>query len=335
MSSKAHHNLKNISIKNISDCEHAASGPAKEEKRPRRTVSDKKPAKKEKVHEEEAAEEQHVASTAYSIGSISKLVLATMIHMFEGKLDMQFSLGNLLFSTDDVLHHRSGIRDDVDKKLYKAYSDISKPYGIYSNIAYVFLANHMNEVVGMSYTKALLSLNSRLTTGFRTNGNKSEYGSSDLTGTDEDLHKLANYVSMNYDWYADGQSKKPGRGFDLISTNKLSVVSSFDNSDNVRLVVGKKGVSIDRNVNWYISDKDLVKQKIPKSKIAIDANNRLVSGVYFQLLNLQAETIDKSAVGELEEIDGSLWRFVKQVGKNKFYTAPIVNTAVPFKVVSV
>lgn len=72
----------------------------------------------------------------FRIHSISKLVLAAMIHHFKGNLKCKFSIGNLLFNIDEILHHSSGIIDRVDLKLYSLFDNINKPYGLYSNYAF-------------------------------------------------------------------------------------------------------------------------------------------------------------------------------------------------------
>ena len=302
----------------------------------------KKVSRKEKSIETSASKEEivtineSVKESPFPIHSISKLVLSAMIWMLNGKgnLSMQFKLGNLSFTVDEILHHSSGIIDGVDKKLYSKYEHINKPYGIYSNEAFNFLAKNLKSVIGTTYKRALNEFNSRLGTHFTSNDIPEEIGAYDLSGTTEDLNKLGEFVRLNYDWYANGTVKRPGRGIDIITPSGISKLGSFkERGEDVKITISRKKVTIERgNLEWA-DKKYIVQQKIPKTKFMLDFDNkRITVPVFSQPLNLPFESVDKPE--SLEEIDGAYWRLVKTIGKTKYYQSPIVNSRKPFLVVS-
>lgn len=277
-----------------------------------------------------------VKEQPFPIHSISKLVLSAMIWTLNGKgnLAMQFKLGNLSFTVDEILHHSSGIIDGVDKRLYSKYEHINKPYGIYSNEAFNFLAKNLKSVIGTTYKRALNEFNSRLGTHFTSNDIPEEIGAYDLSGTTEDLNRLGECVRLNYDWYANGTVKRPGRGVDIITPSGISKLGSFkERGEDVKITISRKKVTVERgNLEWA-DKKYIVQQKIPKTKFVLDIDNRRVTvPVMSQPLNLPFEAIDKP--DSLIEIDGTYWRLIKTSGKTKYYQAPIVHSRKPFLVVT-
>ena len=303
----------------------------------------KRVSRKEKSIETSVSKEEivtvneSVKETPFPIHSISKLVLSDMIWMFNGKgnLSMEFKLGNLTFTVDEILHHSSGIIDGVDKRLYSKYDHINKPVGVYSNEAFNFLAKNLKSVIGTTYKRALNEYNFRLGTHFISNDIPEEIGACDLSGTTEDLNKLGEFVRTNYDWFANGTVKRPGRGVDIITPAGISILSSHESSsDCIKLTVTKKKVIIDRGNSAQLMDqKYIIQQRVPKTKFVLDIDNRRVTEpVFSQPLNLPFESVDKPE--SLEEIDGAYWRLVKTSGKTKYYQSPIVNSRKPFLVVS-
>ncbi len=273
-----------------------------------------------------------VEESAIPIHSISKLVLASMIHILKGNLSAEFKLGNLSFTVDEILHHSSGIIDGVDKKLYSKYSTINKPQGVYSNDAYNFLAKNLKSVIGTQYKQGLNELNSRLGTHFVSSSSPTDIGANDLFATTSDLNKLGEYVKVNYDWFANGTLKRPGRGVDIISSSGISKTGSIDGAtNNIKITVSKKKISIENsaNIDWT-ETKNIVQQKLLKTKTALDIDNRLVTAPVSQPLNLPIEYVNLSG---LEEIDGAYWKLVKTVGKTKYYQSPITNSRKPFLVI--
>ena len=269
---------------------------------------------------------------SFPIYSISKLVLASMICILKGNLSAEFKLGNLSFTADEILHHSSGIIDGVDKKLYSKYSTINKPQGVYSNEAYNFLARNLKSIIGMQYKQGLNELNSRLGTHFVSSSSPTDIGANDLSATMSDLNKLGEYVKVNYDWFANGSLKRPGRGVDIISSSGLSKSGSIDSTtNNIKITITKKKISIENseNMNWA-ETKNIVQQKLLKTKTALDIDNKLVTAPISQPLNLPIEYVNLSG---LEEIDGAYWKLVKTVGKTKYYQSPITNSRKPFLVI--
>lgn len=266
------------------------------------------------------------------IHSISKLVLASMICMLRGNLSAEFKLGNLSFTADEILHHSSGIIDGVDKKLYSKYSTINKPQGVYSNEAYNFLANNIKSVVGMPYKRSLNEFNARLGTHFVSSSSPTDIGANDLSATMSDLNTLGEYVKVNYDWFANGTLKRPGRGVDIISSSGISKSGSIDSTtNNIRITISKKKISIENSTNMdWTETKNMVQQKLLKTKTALDMDNSLVTTPISQPLNLPIEYVSLSG---LEEIDGAYWKLVKTVGKTKYYQSPIINSRKPFLVI--
>ncbi len=304
------------------------------------SMKPKRASRKEKSIEtsiskdEMATINESVKETPYPIYSISKLILSSMIHMLKGNLSMEFKLGNLTFTVDEILHHSSGIIDGVDKKLYSKFEHINKPQGIYSNEAFNFLAKNVKSVIGMTYKQGLNELNSKLGTRFTYNGIAEEIGAYDLSGTTEDLNKLGDYVKVNYDWFANGTVKRPGRGIDIITPSGISKLGSMkERGEDVKITISRKKVTVERgNLEWT-DKKYIIQQKIPKTKFVLDIDNRRVTEpVMSQPLNIPFESVDKPDT--LMEIDGAYWRLVKTVGKTKYYQSPIVNSRKPFLVVS-
>jgi hypothetical protein len=278
--------------------------------------------------------EQHT-EIAYPIHSISKLVLSSMIHLLKGNLSAAFKLGNLSFTADEILHHSSGIIDGTDKRLYSKYDHINKPIGIYSNEAFNFLAKNLKSVIGMSYKQGLNELNSRLGTRFTSNGSMEEIGAYDLSGSTEDLNKLGEYIKNNYNWFANGTVKRPGRGVDIITPSGISNTSSMgERGGDVKITITTKKVIIDRATDASWTDrKYIVQQKTAKTKIALDFDNKRVTDpVISQPLNLPFEYVTN--LEGLTEIDGAYWRLVKTVGRTKYYQSPIVNSRRPFLLVT-
>ena len=144
----------------------------------------------------------------FRIHSISKLVLAAMIHHFKGDLKCKFTIGNLPFDVDEILHHSSGIIDKVDLKMYSIFDHINKPHGMYSNYAFNYLGTHIKDVIGITYNKALNEFNKFLDTNFVSTKLKDDIGTWDLSTTEEDLHKLGSYVQRHYNWFANGESRR-------------------------------------------------------------------------------------------------------------------------------
>lgn len=277
---------------------------------------------------------ESVKELPYPIHSISKLVLSAMIYILKGNLAVQFKLGNLTFTVDEILHHSSGIIDGVDKRLYSKYDTINKPVGIYSNEAFNFLAKNLKSVIGMTYKQALNELNSRIGTNFTSNGITEEIGAYDLSSTTDDLNKLGECIRINYDWYANGTVKRPGRGIDIITPSGISKLGSMrERGEDIKLTISRKKVTVERgNVDWA-DQKYIVQQKIPKTKFILDIDNHKVTEpVISQPLNLPVECV--SDPSSLTEIDGAYWRLVKTSGKTKYYQSPIVNSRKPFLVVT-
>ena len=303
----------------------------------------KRQSRKEKLIETSVSKEEIVAvnesvkESPFPIHSISKLVLSAMIWMLNGKgnLSMQFKLGNLSFTVDEILHHSSGIIDGIDKRLYSKFEHINKPHGIYSNEAFNFLAKNIKSVIGTTYKRALNEFNSRLGTHFTSNDIAEEIGAYDLSGTTEDLNKLGELVRLEYDWFANGTVKRPGRGVDIITPAGISILSSHeDNGNGIKLTVTKKKVIIDRGNSAQLMDqKYVVQQRVPKTKFVLDIDNkRVTESVMSQPLNIPFESVDKPE--KLVEINGEYWKLVKTIGKTKYYQSPIVNSRKPFLVVS-
>lgn len=268
----------------------------------------------------------------FPIHSISKLVLAAIIQIFNGNLSMEFAIGNLRFTVDEILHHSSGIIDGVDKRLYSKFEHINKPYGIYSNEAYNYLAKNLKAVVGLPYKRALNELNTKLSTNFTTNGIAEEIGAYDLSATTNDLKALGEYIRVNYDWFADGTIKRPGRGVDIITPSGISKMGSFkEHGEDVKITISRKKLTVERgNLEWA-DKKYIVQQRIPKTKFVLDIDNhRVTVPVMSQPLNLPFESVDNADT--LTEIDGAYWRLVKTSGKTKYYRSPITNTRKPFLV---
>lgn len=286
------------------------------------------------ISDSTAPANESVKESPFPIHSISKLVLSAMIYVLKGNLSMQFKLGNLTFTVDEILHHSSGIIDGVDKRLYSKYDHINKPVGIYSNEAFNFLAKNLKSVIGMSYKQGLNEFNSRLGTNFTSNGIVEEIGAYDLSSTTDDLNKLGECVKLNYDWYANGAVKHPGRGVDIITPAGISKLGSFrERGDDVKITISRKKVIVEHgNLEWA-DKKYIVQQKIPKTKFMLDFDNRRVTvPVFSQPLNLPFEAVDKPDT--LIEIDGAYWRLVKSSGKTKYYQSPIVNSRKPFLVIT-
>lgn len=282
----------------------------------------------------ERPQQEPVKESSYPIHSISKLVLASMVRLMKGNLSTSFKLGNLSFTADEILHHSSGIIDGIDKRLYSKFDHINKPYGIYSNEAFNFLAKNLKSVIGMQYKQGLNELNSRLGTHFESNGVPDEIGAYDLSGSTEDLNKLGEYVKINYDWFANGTVKRPGRGIDIITPSGISKLGSMnDRGEDVKITISRKKVLVERgNLNWT-DQKYIVQQKPAKSKIALDIDNkRITDPVISQPLNIPFEYVDKP--DDLVEIDGAFWRLIKTVGKTKYYQSPITNSRRPFLLVT-
>ena len=270
----------------------------------------------------------------FSIHSISKLVLATIIQMLNGNLSMEFAIGHLRFTVDEILHHSSGIIDGVDKRLYSKFEHINKPYGIYSNESYNYLAKNLKAVIGLPYKRALNELNTKLSTNFTTNGISEEIGAYDLSATTNDLKALGEYIRVNYDWFANGTVKRPGRGVDIITPSGISKMGSFkERGEDVKITISRKKVTIERgNLEWA-DKKYIVQQRIPKTKFMLDFDNRrIMVPVFSQPLNLPFESVDNADT--LTEIDGTYWRLVKTNGKTKYYQSPITNSRKPFLVVT-
>ena len=304
--------------------------------KPKRTSRKEKSIETSVSKEESAAINESVKETPFPIHSISKLVLSAMIWMLNGKgnLAMQFKLGNLSFTVDEILHHSSGIIDGVDKKLYSKFEHINKPQGIYSNEAFNFLAKNLKSVIGTTYKRALNEFNSRIGTHFTSNDIPEEIGAYDLSGTTEDLNKLGELVRLEYDWFANGTVKRPGRGIDIITPSGISKLGSMkDRGEDVKITISRKKVIVERgNLEWA-DKKYIVQQKIPKTKFMLDFDNKRVTvPVFSQPLNLPFEYVDKP--DSLTEIDGTYWRLVKTVGKIRYYQSPIVNSRKPFLVIS-
>lgn len=297
----------------------------------RRTKRDNEPV----IGDLTAATNESVKESPFPIHSISKLVLSAMIYVLKGNLSMQFKLGNLSFTVDEILHHSSGIIDGVYKRLYSKYEHINKPVGIYSNEAFNFLAKNLKSVIGMSYKQGLNEFNSRLGSHFTSNGIAEEIGAYDLSSTTDDLNKLGECVRLNYDWYANGTVKRPGRGIDIITPAGISKLGSFkERGEDVKITITKKKVTVERGTDLQWADKKyIIQQKIPKTKFVLDIDNRRVTeSVISQPLNLPAECI--SDPSSLTEIDGAYWRLVKTSGKTKYYQSPIMNSRKPFLVVT-
>jgi hypothetical protein len=280
--------------------------------------------------------ERSIKETPFPIHSISKLVLSAMIWMLNGKgnLSMEFKLGNLTFTVDEILHHSSGIIDGVDKRLYSKYKHINKPHGIYSNEAFNFLAKNLKSVIGTTYKRALNEFNSRLGTHFTSNDIAEEIGAYDLLGTTDDLNKLGELVRLEYDWFANGTVKRPGRGVDIITPSGISKLGSFkERCEDVKITISRKKVTVERgNLEWA-DKKYIVQQKIPKTKFMLDFDNRRVTvPIMSQPLNLPFESVDKPE--ELVEINGEYWKLIKTAGKIKYYQSPITNSRKPFLVVT-
>ena len=272
---------------------------------------------------------------SFPIHSISKLVLSAMIWMLNGNgnLSMQFKLGNLSFTVDEILHHSSGIIDGVDKRLYSKFEHINKPYGIYSNEAFNFLAKNLKSVIGITYKRALNEFNYRLGTRFTSNCIAEEIGAHDLSGTTEDLNKLGELVRLEYDWFANGTVKRPGRGVDIITPSGISKVGSMkERGEDVKITISRKKVTIERgNLEWA-DKKYIVQQKIPKTKFVLDIDNkRVTEPIMSQPLNIPFESVDNADT--LTEIDGAYWVLVTTTGKAKYYRSPITNSRKPFLVI--
>ena len=336
---KAIHSAVNISDsikdigKNIDKDMHGNLAITESSAKPKRQSRKEKTIETSVGKEESAIVNESVKEPPFPIHSISKLVLSAMIHILKGNLSMQFKLGNLTFTVDEILHHFSGIIDGVDKKLYSKFEHINKPQGIYSNEAFNFLAKNVKSVIGMTYKQGLNELNSRLGTRFTSNGSAEEIGAYDLSGTTEDLNKLGDYVKVNYDWFANGTVKRPGRGIDIITPSGISKLGSVrERSEDVKITISRKKVTVERgNLEWA-DKKYIVQQKIPKTKFVLDIDNkRVTEPVMSQPLNLPFESVDKP--DSLTEIDGTYWRLVKTVGKIRYYQSPIVNSRKPFLVV--
>ena len=307
------------------------------------SMKPKRSSRKEKLIETSVSKEEivtineSVKESPFPIHSISKLVLSAIIWTLNGKgnLSMQFKLGNLSFTVDEILHHSSGIIDGVDKRLYSKFEHINKPQGIYSNEAFNFLAKNLKSVIGTTYKRALNGFNSRLGTHFTSNDIPEEIGAYDLSGTTEDLNRLGECVRLNYDWYANGTVKRPGRGVDIITPADISILSSHEDNDNgIKLTISKKKVIIDRGNSAQLMDqKYVVQQKVPRTKFVLDIDNkRVTEPVISQPLNIPFESVDKPE--KLVEINGEYWKLVKTVGKTKYYQSPIINSRKPFLVVS-
>ena len=264
------------------------------------------------------------------LNAISQLVTAAVIHIGKGNLNVPFKVGNLTFTPDEILHHSSGIIDTVDKKMYSKFSTINKPYGVYSNSAYNYLANHMKNVIGMTYKQGIGLLNDKLGTTFTSSGIIDELGYNDISGTESDLMKLGDYVKGNYEWFANGSVKRPGRGIDVISSSGLSKISAFN---GIKLIINKRKTTIEKGGNYErVDGKNKVAQKIAKTKFAIGHDNRRITEASInQEYNLPVEYIDNPS--ELEEINGQYWKLDRVVGKTKYYKSPIVNSSCPFLVV--
>ena len=186
----------------------------------------------------------------------------------------------------------------------------------------------------MSYKQGLNEFNSKLGTHFTSNGIAEEIGAYDLSSTTDDLNKLGECVRLNYDWYANGTVKRPGRGIDIITPAGISKLGSFkERGEDIKLTISRKKVIVERgNLEWA-DKKYIVQQKIPKTKFMLDFDNRRVTvPVFSQPLNLAFEAVDKPDT--LTEIDGAYWRLVKTSGKTKYYQSPIVNSRRPFLVVT-
>lgn len=278
---------------------------------------------------------ESVKETPFPIHSISKLVMSAMIHILKGNLNASFKLGNLSCTCDEILHHSSGIVDGIDKRLYSKYDHINKPVGVYSNEAFNFLAKNLKSVIGMTYKQGLNELNNRLGTHFTSNGAAEEIGAYDLSSTTDDLTKLGEYVRTDYDWFANGTVKRPGRGIDIITPAGISKLGSMkERGEDVKLTITKKKATVERGTDLQWTDqKYIVQQRIPKTKFIIDIDNRRVTEpVISQPLNLPIESITDPS--SLTEIDGSYWKLVKTSGKTKYYQSPITNSRRPFLVVT-
>ena len=327
--------IKDIS-KNIDKDTHEALSMTEPSMKPKKSSRKEKSIETSVSKEEIVTINESVKETPFPIHSISKVVLSAMIWMFNGKgnLSMEFKLGNLTFTVDEILHHSSGIIDGVDKRLYSKFDHINKPHGIYSNEAFNFLAKNLKSVIGTTYKRALNEFNFRLTTHFTSNDIPEEIGAYDLSGTTEDLNKLGELVRLEYDWFANGTVKRPGRGVDIITPSGISKLGSFkERGEDVKITISRKKVTVERgNLEWA-DKKYIVQQKIPKTKFMLDFDNKRVTvPVFSQPLNLPFESVDKPE--KLVEINGEYWKLVKTVGKTKYYQSPIVNSRKPFLVVT-
>lgn len=340
---KAIHSAVNISdsikdiCKNIDKNAHEALSMTEPLTKPKKSSRKEKSIETSVSKEEIVIINESIKETPFPIHSISKVVLSAMIWMFNGKgnLSMEFKLGNLTFTVDEILHHSSGIIDGVDKRLYSKFDHINKPHGIYSNEAFNFLAKNLKPVIGITYKRALNEFNFRLTTHFTSNDIAEEIGANDLSGTTEDLNKLGELVRLEYDWFANGTVKRPGRGVDIITPAGISILSSHeDNGNGIKLTISKKKVIIDRGNSAQLMDqKYVVQQKVPKTKFVLDIDNkRVTDSVISQPLNIPFESVDEPDT--LTEINGEYWKLVKTVGKAKYYQSPIVNSRKPFLVVT-
>ena len=337
---KAIHSAVNISDsikdigKNIDKDMHENTAITEPLVKPKRSSRKEKTIETSVSKEESAIINESVKETPFPIHSISKLVLADMIWTFNGNLKHSFTIGNLTFTVDEILHHSSGIIDYVDKRLYSKYDHINKPQGIYSNEAFNFLAKNLKSVIGTTYKRALNELNARLGTHFTSNDIPEEIGTYDLSGTTEDLNRLGEAIRLNYDWYANGTVKHPGRGVDIITPSGISKLGSMkERGEDVKITISRKKVTVERGNLNGIDKKYIVQQKIPKTKFVLNIDNkRVTEPVTSQPLNIPVEAVDKPDT--LTEIDGAYWRLVKTVGKTKYYQSPIVNSRKPFLVVS-
>ena len=338
---KAIHSAVNINDsikdigKNIDKDAHENLAIAEPLMKPKRASRKEKPIETSVSKEEIVTINESVKETPFPIHSISKLVLSAIVFTFNGDLKASFKLGNLSFTADEILHHSSGIIDGVDKRLYSKYDHINKPVGVYSNEAFNFLAKNLKSVIGTTYKRGLNEFNARLGTHFTSNDIPEEIGANDLSGTTEDLNRLGECVRLNYDWYANGTVKRPGRGVDIITPSGISILSSHeDNGNGIKLTISKKKVVIDRGNSAQLMDqKYVVQQKVPKTKFVLDIDNkRVTESVISQPLNIPFESVNKPE--KLVEINGEYWKLVKTVGKTKYYQSPIVNSRKPFLVIT-
>lgn len=186
----------------------------------------------------------------------------------------------------------------------------------------------------MTYNKALNEFNKFLGTNFVSTKLKDDIGTWDLSATEEDLYKLGLYVQSYYDWFANGESRRPGRAVDIIGPNFISKLGSMRKfGDDVKITIYKSKIIIEKaeKLQWA-DNKYKTQQRVSKNKFALNfKNERITEPVISQPCNLPFEYVEHPE--ELKLINGKYWKLVKEYRGKKYYRAPITNSFYPFLIV--